>query len=784
MSIKNKFSIILFFIISFFSFISNLYAGELNISASEIVFDKDKNLFVAKGSVTILDSYGNEIYTDRAEYESSKEYIKTYENSELLLKEGYKVLSSQLFYDVKNKMLSSNENTELTDPDGNIILTSMFEYSLIKSLFSSEGNIKIIDIYKNKYFFDQMYIDTKDKKIVGSNVKAAINKKFGVNEENDPRFAANSVFISENKSNFSKGVFTICKKRGEKCPPWQLQAKKISHDKVKKTIYYDHAVLKIYDLPLFYFPKFFHPDPTVKRQSGFLPPSFTDSTTLGKGFGIPYFWAISQDKDITFTPRIYKDESLLFINEFRQAFEYGSLILDTSYTEGYKDVTTKKTPGSRNHIFAKLNLDFGKSKDYESKLLLDMQKVSNDTYFRIHDINTALVDDDNTDLKNEVKYSFKKNNMFLDISAQMFENLRETSNKRYEYIAPNINFGNTLFSSTTLGTLDWKTNSFYRNYDVNKKTQFVVNDFTWNSKNYITKSGFVNAFTGLLKNSNYEANNTSEFKNDTTEHEIAGVLSLKSSLPMQKDTDKYFKLFSPHFMIRYAPGHMRDLSSDDVNLSYSNLFNVNKTNHADVIEKGLSTILGFDYNIDRKMKDGSIENKLSLSGGQVFTMETNKDLPSSSTLDQKMSDLVGEITYNFNSLSSIDYKFALDHNFNTLNYNEISSNIKIGMVNLNLDYLEERNHIGNENYISAGITLELSESNSLLFSTKKNYKTDSTEFYNMEYQYQNDCLKAGIVFNREFYEDRDVGAKDTLMFKITILPFGGLTSPSFRNFLQ
>ena len=73
---------------------------------------------------------------------------------------------------------------------------------------------------------------------------------------------------------------------------------------------------------------------------------------------------------------------------------------------------------------------------------------------------------------------------------------------------PNINFGNTLFSSTTLGTLDWKTNSFYRNYDVNKKTQFVVNDFTWNSKNYITKSGFVNAFTGLLKNSNYEANNT------------------------------------------------------------------------------------------------------------------------------------------------------------------------------------------------------------------------------------------------------------------------------------
>jgi len=64
-----------------------------------------------------------------------------------------------------------------------------------------------------------------------------------------------------------------------------LQAKKISHDKLKKTIYYDSAVLKIYDVPLFYFPKFFHPDPTVKRQSGFLAPLLTNTTALGVGFG-------------------------------------------------------------------------------------------------------------------------------------------------------------------------------------------------------------------------------------------------------------------------------------------------------------------------------------------------------------------------------------------------------------------------------------------------------------------------------------------------------------------
>ena len=44
------------------------------------------------------------------------------------------------------------------------------------------------------------------------------------------------------------------------------------HDN-KKTIYYDNAIIKVYDIPIFYFPKFSHPDPSVDRRSGFLPPS-------------------------------------------------------------------------------------------------------------------------------------------------------------------------------------------------------------------------------------------------------------------------------------------------------------------------------------------------------------------------------------------------------------------------------------------------------------------------------------------------------------------------------
>ena len=124
------------------------------------------------------------------------------------------------------------------------------------------------------------------KKIIGSDIKAFLNQSdVLINTDNNPRFYANTMSLSGKKTTFEKGIFTYCKNRGEdKCPPWTLQSKKIKHDLAKKTIYYDNVVLKVYDFPIFFSPKFSHPDPTVKRRSGLLAPYLTNSSTLGSGF--------------------------------------------------------------------------------------------------------------------------------------------------------------------------------------------------------------------------------------------------------------------------------------------------------------------------------------------------------------------------------------------------------------------------------------------------------------------------------------------------------------------
>ena len=799
---KNK--IIYIFFLSFLFININLQADEFDISAIEIIVDKKNNIVVGKGSVTVTDSDGKIINADKITYEKSKEFltargsvnildkdgnilksnkatydkkneiITTYNNSELILKEGYNLTTNNIKYFTTEKIMSSDENSIFSDMDGNVVKVSMFRYQLEKNLFSSIGNIKIIDVNSNKYFFKELHVDTKKREMVGSEVSVVLDQdNFGVSKESDPRFVANDIFISKNKTNMSKGVFTVCKKNKDKCPPWLLQSKKISHDKTKKTIYYENAILKVYDIPIFYFPRFFHPDPTVKRQSGLLNPFFTNTTSVGLGLGFPYYWAIGENKDLTFTPKIYSNENMLFLNEYRQAFRNGFLTLDTSYTKGYKKETAKQKTGSRNHIFANLDFNLAKDKPYQSDLSFQIQKTSNDTYFKVHDINTELVDAENTNLENKVVYSFSNNDSSFDISAQVYENLNEKTNNRYEYVLPNI-FYKKSFLTERFGNLNFESNAYYNNFDADKHTTIFTNDIIWNPKSYFTKSGFVNTVQGMFRNTNYEAKNTDYYKNNRTINEFSGVLGFKSSLPLKKDGINFLNTFSPNLMIRFAPGHMRDHSNKDITLNYSNLYSLNKTSE---IEDGLSAVLGFDFKMNKKDKNNDSKEKLSISMGQVFRPEWNEDIPSKSSLDQKMSDVVGEVNYNFSEIGNISYKFSLDHNFNNLNYNDVSTTLNFGKIGFNLDYLEEANHVGEEHYIKSGISLNLNENNKFKFETKKNFKTESTELYDISYQYGIDCLTAGVVFRREFYEDSDVEQKDSLLFTITFVPFAEGRAP-------
>ena len=100
-------------------------------------------------------------------------------------------------------------------------------------------------------------------------------------------------------------------------------------------------------------------------------------------------------------------------------------------------------------------------------------------------------------------------------------------------------------------------------------------------------------------------------------------------------------------------------------------------------------------------------------------------------------------------------------------------------LKIDFNYLEENKHIGDKKYFKTRFSYE-KENTRLSFETKKDLITNSSEFYNLSYEYTNDCLRAGLVYRREFYKDSEVEPEDSLMFKITLIPFGDINSPSFN----
>ena len=263
----------------------NLKTKDATIFSQFAEYDKNTEEIILKENVIITDELNNVIKTNYAEYNNKKNTLKTVGSTTLISSTGYTLNGENINFDNKNKKINSNKNSILKDLSNNEIYLANFEYLQEENIFKSFGFVKIIDKLKNNYEFSQIYIDTKKKEILGTDIKAFLNHEdFKINDKNNPRVFANTMRASENSSSFDKSIFTLCEfKEGEKCPPWTLQAKKMTHDNKKKTIYYDNAVIKIYNIPVFYTPFLSHPDPTVKRRSVLLPPTFSSSKNLGSG---------------------------------------------------------------------------------------------------------------------------------------------------------------------------------------------------------------------------------------------------------------------------------------------------------------------------------------------------------------------------------------------------------------------------------------------------------------------------------------------------------------------
>ena len=142
-----------------------------------------------------------------------------------------------------------------------------------------------------------------------------------------------------------------------------------------------------------------------------------------------------------------------------------------------------------------------------------------------------------------------------------------------------------------------------------------------------------------------------------------------------------------------------------------------------------------------------------------------------------MSDIIGQTSFNLNDNIKVSNSFLLDQNLENFNQNQIDLSIIYPKTSFNVNFLEESQHIGNTKYIQSKAGFNFN--NGLIsLEAKRNLLSNSAEFYDLSYEYINDCLKAGVAFRREFYRDRDLEQEDSLIFKVTFSPLGTITTPA------
>jgi len=738
----------------------------IEITAKDLIYNKKNSILKVFGNVSIIDKKNN-ILTEGEEYIyfKNEEKILSIGKSKSKIQNNYYLESEDLAYERNSSEIYSNKKSKIEDSQNNIFFTEKFNLNLSSSILKAR-NLSLFDNKKNQYYLNFALVNLKENKFLGSDISIDFDNSLFANDKNDPRLKGNSLISEENNTTIYKGSFTTCNQKDNKCPPWSIYAEEVVHKKNEKKIEYKNAWLKIYDKPVVYFPYFFHPDPTVKRQSGFLMPSFKSSNNSGTSVQIPYYKVISERKDLTLFPRIFLNNEILLQTEYRQANKDSDLILDFS--------VNKDSDNTKNHFFGDLS-----SNKQNQNLNLHLESVSNDTYLKKSKITSPLITDSST-LHSYINYNSFDESSTFELTFEVFENLNKTKSDRYEYILPKFNYERYLYNDSNInGDLTLNLKGFQKNYNTNSDETILINDVLYSSFSKInsTVDGLVTDYQLLLRNVNSSAENSDTFK-DGEDQKILSTVIFGTKLPLKKKNQNSVKLLTPKFSARYSPNATKNNSNWSESINYSNIFSLDRIDDT-AVEGGGSLTFGVEYSSSTED-----EKSFNFSLANILRVNKNPDLPDAYGFSEKRSDFIGELDYIPSRFFDLSYKFSLDKNLESSNYNLIKTNININNFVTSFEFLEEDKYLSKSRYLTNETKFNFDSSNSIGFGTSKNLDQNITNYYNLIYEYENDCLTAAIEYNKSYYTDGDLKPEENILFSIKIIPFGKIASPSISKWLK
>jgi LPS-assembly protein len=680
------------------------------------------------------------------------------------------MLANEVKVDAERKVITAEGEVDVTRGDRRL-LADRIRYDQVADRIEAIGNVTLLEPTGEAIFAERLDLSGDLKDGVARQLQARI--------ERESRFAAaEGRRVAGNRTEMEQAIYSPCPlcPDSDRPPLWQLRAAEVSHDQADKKVTYKHAFFELFGVPLLYTPYFSHPDPTVKRKSGLLAPTFGNDSELGFTFELPYYFALAPNYDLTLTPIITTKEGPVLGGEWRHQTTRGRYELAGSITYGTEsernvgDEVDDKAP--RGHIVGdgRFGLGGGWAAGY------DVFVASDDTYLERYGFSDEDI------LENRLYGERIWGRNYAAINGYGFQGLRQDDDQG---LIPIV---------LPLAELNLESQPLWGGLRTFMDTSALLLTRTdgLDTHRYSTTAGMRLPWLGLigdqftlttsLRGDYYQIDGdpiTLEDNGSSEESRIIPSASLAWSWPWIGQSFGYSSVIEPVAVLNWAPTGTNDddipnEDSLDFEFDDTNLFEPSRFPGIDRIEEGASVSYGLRYGVVGA--SGEVFNALF---GEIYRFQEDEQFDAESGLDGNFSDFVGRLELTPASWFSSRYRFRLDRDSLAPLRNEVRAVIGPSWLRFDGTYLSldadpevAADEFEEREELTTGILIGLGPSLSFRAQTRRDLETSSTISNIFGLIYRNPCLLLIGGLEQDFTQDRDADGGTTVSVRITFQNLG------------
>ncbi len=569
--------------------------------------------------------------------------------------------------------------------------------------------------------------------------------------------------------------YTPCDMCEAKSPLWQLHASSVEQDDESHMMRFWNTRLEVKDIPVLYFPYFQMPDYTVKRQTGFLTPTFGTNTALKAHIKTPYFVNIAPNQNLTITPVVSFVRNPLGMMDYSALFTQGKVNLKSSYTV---DEEHKK----QGHI----NSSFEYDPNSSWRLTGGYNRSLTDTYFRRYGV--LQEDTSQSFLTSHLTAEYYGNRLQAATTFYNFQSLQDgVSSREIPVVLPVFNARYTSLPLTEAGgVLFSDVNGAF----INDRTHFKSNRVSLTQGiqlPYRTRFGLNTELSGTVRTDGYSVDtgrNGIGFGRTDNSYFAGRIFPqavLKLSYPLIQKSSEYIQVLEPIVMFVAGPNgsnsdKIPNVDSTVFDFDDSNLFSPNRYVGYDKVESGSRVKYGIQWTLYQVGKKRSIQALF----GQSARFTNEAELDDAMGYVHRLSSYVGRLRLNYEYLT-LAYRFRFAQDNLEPQKNDVSVEVGSQPLRVGVEYLFQ------DAFVMKNINYAPKKEISLYARSRltKNWSAEGRYRYNLlkenkgaletygVLRYDNECTAVELVGSKSYTHDRNYHGDTSVMIRVYLKTLGG-----------